>query len=254
MRTRRFDTLTYARSASEAEDITLFDRKRRRNIALYSSAQKVARNGRFYNEDDLADYDILDYDINADVTPDREWIEGRTIVWLKIRAFGVGAITMHLADSLVVRSIVSPQFGRLFGIRVKNQNTIVINFPAMQTRDTVLSLTIAYAGRLPPQAADRETIGVAGEPGQRGVAQDDVPTVLPEPSFLYSSRSFCTRKARSPTTRPRRCGSPCRRRSTASPAARSPPARRCCCPAASRPTCASCTSSAPRSRSGISRC
>jgi hypothetical protein len=190
VRTRRFDTLTYARSASEAEDITLFDRKHRRNIALYSSKEKIAHNGRFYNEDDLAEYDILDYDINVSVTPDRQWIDGRAIVFLKIKSYGVGAITMHLADSLVVRSIVSPQFGRLFGIRVKNQNTVVVNLPSVQPRDTVLSLTIAYAGRLPPQEADRETVNVGAEPGQRGAAQEDVPTVLSEPSYLYSSRSF----------------------------------------------------------------
>ena len=46
LRTRRFDTLTYARSSAEAEDITLFDRKRHRNIALYPSQQKQARRGR----------------------------------------------------------------------------------------------------------------------------------------------------------------------------------------------------------------
>src|SRR6185312_9905969 len=84
----------------------------------------------------------------------------------------------------------SEQFGRLFGIRVKNQNAVVINLPAMQARDTVLTLTIVYAGRLAPQPADRETPGVAPDPGQRGAAQEDVPLVLPEPSFLYSSRSF----------------------------------------------------------------
>jgi hypothetical protein len=188
--TRRFDSLTYARSAAEAEDITLFDRRHRHNIALYASAQKIARNGRFYDEDDLADYDILDYDIDVSVTPDREWIDGRAQLRLKIRNYGLGALTLHLADSLVVQSIVSDQFGRLFGIRVKNQNALVINLPTMQPRDKILTLTIAYAGRLPPQAADRETIGTFGDPAQRGQTQEEVPTVLPEPSFLYSSRSF----------------------------------------------------------------
>ena len=41
IRTRRFDTLTYARSGSEAEDISLFDRKRHRNIAVYPSKQQA---------------------------------------------------------------------------------------------------------------------------------------------------------------------------------------------------------------------
>jgi hypothetical protein len=58
MRTRRFDTLTYAKSGTEAEDITLFDRKRHHNIALYASKGKLAQRGPFYNEDDLVDYDV----------------------------------------------------------------------------------------------------------------------------------------------------------------------------------------------------
>jgi hypothetical protein len=187
IRTRRFDTLTYARSSSEAEDITLFDRKHHRNIALYASVAKIARNGRFYNEDDLAEYDILDYDIDLGVVPDRQWIDGRARVRLKVKSYGLSSLTMKLADSLAVQSIVSEQFGRLFGIRVKNQNTIVINLPTTVPRDTVLSITIAYAGRLPPQTPDRETIGLAGDEQRR---TDDVPTVLAEPSSLYSSRSF----------------------------------------------------------------
>ena len=43
MHTRRFDTLTYARSGTEPEDITLFDRKRHHNIALYASKVKLAQ-------------------------------------------------------------------------------------------------------------------------------------------------------------------------------------------------------------------
>ena len=77
MHTRRFDTLTYARSGTEAEDITLFDRKRHHNIALYASKVKLAQRGPSYNEDDLVDYDILDYDIDVAATPDRQWIDGR---------------------------------------------------------------------------------------------------------------------------------------------------------------------------------
>src|SRR6185503_15670327 len=124
MRTRRFDTLTYARSSSEAEDITLFDRKRHRNIALYPSLEKQARRGQVsYNEDDLVDYDVLDYEIEVAVTPERLWIDGRARLRLKIRSFVVGSLTLRLADALTVQSIVSYEHGRLFGIRVKNQNT-----------------------------------------------------------------------------------------------------------------------------------
>ena len=187
IRTRRFDTLTYARSGAEAEDITLFDRKRHRNIALYPSRQKQTARGRFYNEDELVDYDILDYDIEVAATPDRQWIDGLARIHLKVRAYMIGTLTLRLADPLVVQSIVSYEYGRLFSIRVKHQNTIVINLPTALPRDTNLTLTIAYAGRLEPQAADRETIGVE----QGRAAGDDLPTLMAaEASFLYSSRSY----------------------------------------------------------------
>src|SRR2546430_75513 len=186
VRTRRFDVLTYARSGTEAEDITLFDRKRHKNISIYTSEQKTSRRGRFYNEDDQADYDVLDYDIDLAVAPERLFLEGRARVRVKIRAAALGTITLRLADSLGVRSIVSDRFGRLFAVRVRNQNSVVLNLPTPVARDTVLSFTIAYGGRLEPQMPDRETIAPQG----RGPLQEDTSFIAAEPSFLYSNRSF----------------------------------------------------------------
>src|SRR6202011_3368164 len=139
----------------EAEDVSFFDRKHKRNIALYASKRKLATRGRFYNEDDLVDYDVLDYDIDVSSTPDRQWLEGKTRLYLRVRTPGLTAVTLKLADPLVVRSIVSREYGRLFGIRVKNQNTIVVNLPGPLAANTDLTLTIAYAGRLEPQAPER---------------------------------------------------------------------------------------------------
>jgi hypothetical protein len=189
MRTRRFDSLTYARSGTEPEDITLFDRKRHHNIALYASKVKLAQRGPSYNEDDLVDYDILDYDIEVAATPDRQWIDGRAQIRLKVRSYVLGTLTFRLADPLVVQSIVSYQYGRLFGIRVKNQNTLVVNLPTPLGRDSELSLTITYAGRLEPQTPDRETLALL-EPGQQARSDDQPMLITPEPSALYSSRSF----------------------------------------------------------------
>ena len=190
LRTRRFDTLTYARSSAEAEDITLFDRKRHKNIALYPSQEKMVRRGQAsYNEDDLMDYDVLDYDIEVAATPDRHWIDGRARLRIKVRAYVLGTLMLRLADPLMVQSIVSYEYGRLFGIRVKNQNTLVVNLPTTLTRDSVLTLTIAYAGRLEPQAPERETIGPFE--GQQRSTSEDMPMLMqPEPSYLYSSRSY----------------------------------------------------------------
>ncbi len=184
IRTRRFDTLTYAKAGNEAEDISFFDRRRHKNIALYASKQKLATRGRFYNEDDLVEYDVLNYDIDVAAFPDRFWIEGAAKLRLKVRAYAIGTLTLKLNETLVVRSIVSAEYGRLFGVRVKNQNTLVVNLPTMLARDSELTVTVHYAGRLEPQTPDRETIAV--EQG-RG---DDLPVMLtPEASFLYSNRS-----------------------------------------------------------------
>src|SRR5262249_31630209 len=56
VRTNKFGTLTYSRAGSNAEDVTLFDRARKRAIALYASPPTLAARGATYNEDDLRTY------------------------------------------------------------------------------------------------------------------------------------------------------------------------------------------------------
>lgn len=184
--TRRYGTLTYARSGAEPEDITLFHRKLRRNIALYTSAQRLAQRGRFYDEDAGAEYDVLDYDVDLSVAPEREWIDGLVRVHLKVRSAALASLTLRLAEPLVVRSIVSDQFGRLFSIRVSHQNSIVVNLPATIGQGAELTLAIAYSGRLPAEPADRETVTLAGAAATQSEAQ----LIPPEPSYLYTNNSY----------------------------------------------------------------
>jgi peptidase M1-like protein len=187
VRTEKQGTLTFARSLSEAEDITLFDRRRRKNIALYASPQKLETRGRFYNEDDLADYDVLNYDLDATFAPERQSIDGKATVTLKVRAPSLGTLTLRLADSLIVRSIVSPQLGRLLFFRVVGQNSVIVSLPSMVFRDQQFSLAVAYSGHIEPQALDREAISV-GDDQQEFVS--DFPIAEPEPRYIYSNRSY----------------------------------------------------------------
>jgi peptidase M1-like protein len=183
--TRRYGVLTYARSKAEPEDITLFDRARHRNIAVYSSEETLAQRGRFYNEDSFRDYDVTDYNVDVMLSPGRQWIDGVATVTLRVVAPTMSAVTMRLADALTIQSITSDKFGRLFGFRVDNQNLVVINLPAPIGANGTLKLTFAYAGRLESQLADgTETIAI-------GQDQVEVPQLefSAEPSFLYSSRS-----------------------------------------------------------------
>ena len=208
IRTKKYDTLTYSRSAAQPEDISLFDRRRQHNIAIYPSAEKLSTRGRFYSEDDQVGYDVLDYDIDTRFTPTRQWIDGRTTIHLKVRGQPSGQLMLRLANSLVVQSIVSDRFGRLFSLRIKNQNTVVVNMPALLMEDTDLTLTIAYAGRLVPQPATQEAVALgqqsSGQPTQppqpsameqlqaRESALNSIPDqaafVRPEATFLYSNR------------------------------------------------------------------
>lgn len=185
IRTRRFSTLTYARAFREAEDITLFDRARRKNIALYASEEKLATRGRYYNEDELMDYDIVHYGLDVAFDPARQWIEGRARVTLKVRAFALASLTMRLADSLAVSSLVSEELGRLLYLRVRGQDNLIINLPGAVPRDTELTLHFSYAGRLEPQEVEREALLQ-----QREAFLQELPLMTPEPRFLYSNRSY----------------------------------------------------------------
>jgi hypothetical protein len=191
IRTRRYRTLTYARSGSEPEDISLFDRARRRNISVYPSVRKLAARGPFYDEDDLADYDVVDYQIDASFTPDREWLEGRARFRLRIRAFRLTTLTFRLSESLVVRSVVSEGYGRLLSLRVKGQNSVLVSLPVTLAQDSVITLAVTYGGRLPPQQPDREAVWL-GE-GQAVSGQQsgaDLPSMVPEARYIYSNRSW----------------------------------------------------------------
>ncbi len=192
MRTRRYDKLTFARASSEPEDVSLFQRARKRNIALYASEQKLAVRGQFYDEDALVDYDVLDYTIDAAFSPEREWMEGRTRLKLRVRAFALGAITLKLADSLTVNSVISEEIGRLLFLRVTNQNSFVINLPTPVPRDTELTLHVSYQGRLADQSISDDSVAVAADQADRARSPDqpdDMQLVPPEDKWLFSNRS-----------------------------------------------------------------
>ena len=78
MRTRRFDTLTYARSGTEAEDITLFDRKRHHNIALYASKRQAGERAAASTTRTISSTTTSSTTTSTSPsTPDRQWIDGR---------------------------------------------------------------------------------------------------------------------------------------------------------------------------------
>jgi hypothetical protein len=181
IRTRRHGTVTYARTMNRSEDVTLFDRERQRTISLYASAAKLATRSRFYNEDDLSDYDVIDYDISVTVTPQRETLEGQARVTIRVRSDVLSSLTLRLAEQLTVRDVVSVEFGRLLHFRVRNQNSVVVNLPVALTRETETTLVVTYSGELPSQRVDGEALALAG--------QDTLFVLSTEPHYLLSNRA-----------------------------------------------------------------
>jgi hypothetical protein len=189
VRTRRFNTLTFARSTGEAEDVTLFHRERKRNIAAYASEMKLSSRGRFFNEDDLVEYDVLDYNVDATFAPEREWLEGRARLKVRVKSYALAAMTLRLAEELSVSSITSDELGRLMFLRVRGQNSVVVNLPSPVSRDFELTVNVAYAGRCRTQSIEEESLDVQGGSGRGQQRSDEVPFVPPEPNWLFSNRS-----------------------------------------------------------------
>jgi len=186
VRTNKFGTLTYSRSGGNAEDVTLFDRARRRAISLYASPATLAVRGLTYNEDDLRTYDVVDYNVDTVVYPDRQFIEGRTRMTLRVQADAVATLTMRLAEPLAVTSVISTEFGRLLFFRIRHDDSLIVNLPLSAQRGAVITLDITYSGRLPTQELDRETVSLQG---QQDEDVETEPLIKSEPNFLLSSRA-----------------------------------------------------------------
>jgi len=183
--TRRFDTLTFTRSSQQAEDITLFRRKDRRTIALYPSVAKLAARGRFYSDDALRDYDVLDYSIDASVDPERQTIQGRARLAIRVRSTALSNVFLRLNEALTVTAVTSVEYGRLLYLRIRGQNNVLVNLPRLLPQDSDLTLVVNYEGRIPSQDLDVDAVSVLADAQEQGVASE-----VTDPAFLLSNRAF----------------------------------------------------------------
>jgi len=183
VRTRKYGTLTFSIATSEPESIQLFDRKRRRTISAYAPRAIRETRGVAFDEDLLADYDVIDYDIDATLNPRTEFLEGLVRIKLRSKRDVLPTLTLRLHDAFTVQSVASEEYGRLLAIRVKGQNSFIVNLPEALERDEVLVLQVAYSGRAPLIEPDREVATV-------GRQESDTPLMEPEPRYVLSNRSF----------------------------------------------------------------
>ena len=191
VRTSQFGNLTYVRTRDDAEDVSLFDRARGRNISVYASAERLAARGRYYSEDVGAAYDVLHYEVDVRFDPEREWISGRGSLRIKTRRDGLTSLSVKLAESLAVSSVSSPLFGRVLALRISGQSGVLVTLPRALPSDTELVLDIAYSGRLAAQNIDREAMSLDADfqQGQQPQPPSLEQLILPEPRYLYSNRT-----------------------------------------------------------------
>ncbi len=174
--------LTYMKSTNDPEDLRFFDRTRSRTIAIYPSKEKLAARGPFFSEDDSAEFDIVNYEIDASFDPRREWIEGKATLLVTARTGSVSSLILNLAEPLTVRSVLSRRHGYLMALRVSGQDDIIINLPQPLRPDEMLDLEFTYGGRLPAIPPEREALSMA-----QGRA--DFFSIQAMPSYIYTGRS-----------------------------------------------------------------
>ena len=117
-----------------------------------------------------------------------------------MRSAALGTLTLRLAEPLVVRAVTAPGLGRLLTLRVKGQNSVIVNLPRVLARDDELTLTVSYAGRLPGATPEREAIAVAQE--QEIVREQIVIPVEPR-TRLHQPQLLVPAGAGRPTSPPR---------------------------------------------------
>jgi hypothetical protein len=184
--TRRHDTLTFSRSSAQAEDVSLFQRENKKTIALYASAAKLAARGRFYSDDAFRDYDVQDFNVDVSILPERQFIQARTRMAVRVRSTSMSSVTLRISEALQVRSVVSVEYGPLLHLRVRGQDTVLVTLPRVVPQDSDLTLIVTYDGRITSQDLDVDTIAVAGE-----AAAQDGQTLFPvEPHYLLSNRAY----------------------------------------------------------------
>ena len=54
---------------------------------------------------------MLDYDIEASFSPEREWLDGRARIKLRVRNYALATLTLKLHETLVVQSVTAERAG-----------------------------------------------------------------------------------------------------------------------------------------------
>jgi hypothetical protein len=178
IRTSRHGVLTYSRFGALPEDVSLVRREPRLTISLYRSAAQIDARGHSHEDDDHGDFDIIDYDIDASVSPTRRFLRARASMHIRARTT-ITTLTLRLSDALTVAAVSSSVSGAVGFVRLKNQQALQIRLPRPLTPESSLTLTLRFSGTV--QSQPLEGTPAEGDPAG--------PQTEPDPHLLLSSAS-----------------------------------------------------------------
>ena len=170
-------TLTYVLARAEPEGITVFDRRRRRQYALYP----VAGRDITYDEDAQRGVDVLHHDLTVRIDPDRAHVSGENR--MRVRLLGnAPTMRLRLDESLRVESIRSVEGGEHLFFRVRHQDALMVSLGALAGRARDATFVVRFSGYHQPAPVEREVMQDATIISP----DDDVPI---EPVLVYSNRT-----------------------------------------------------------------
>jgi hypothetical protein len=170
-------TLTYVLSRAEAEGITVFDRKRRRQYALYP----VAGRDTTYDEDAQRGVDVLHHELTVRMEPDGAYVGGENR--MRVRLLGNSpTMRLRLDESLRVESVRSAEGGEHIFFRVRHQDALMVSLGALAGRAREATFVVRFSGRHAPAPVERE---VLQDPTI--ITPDDEINI--EPVHVYSNRT-----------------------------------------------------------------
>ena len=196
VQTDRYGALTFTQSANQPEDVSLYERESQRIIALYPSAHKRARRGRYFSDDDGVAYDVLDYRIAAAFEPagvERQslrarprlrgcFITGRARLAVRVSGANLTSLTLRLAAELDVHSVVSSELGPLLFFRMRERDSLVVSLPSrVPPVGAEFTLEIEYSGLLEAQELEENWLG------RRGFGLDTAGAMAP---FGFAARRY----------------------------------------------------------------
>ena len=179
--TTKHGTLTFTINDAEPENINLFDRAKRRQIALYPGAGRPIQ----YSEDERRQFDIVHHDLEVRFDPDRNHIEATDQLRLRLLE-PTASLRFRLDDALRVSSVRSTAAGEHLFFRVRDQDSLLVSLGMLSGQTGEITLSVSYSGHLGSAPIDTESLQIFDNPRQTDIV--GLPDFPLESVLVYTNR------------------------------------------------------------------